>query len=64
MDFSTIVHYISIASPYICGAWALFYIFLNHKISKDYLLERNKIRQVLFDKYNIDLDKDVFSEFK
>lgn len=64
MDFTTICHYIQIFSPYICGFWAVFYMILNHRISKNYLLERSKIRDVLFSKYDIDLDRDVFSEFK
>ncbi len=63
MDFSTIVHYITVASPYVCGFWAFFFMFLNWKTNKTYLLERDKIRNVLHDKFDIDLESDVFTEF-
>lgn len=54
--FDTIIHYINIASPYICGFWAVFYMILNHNLNKKYLLERFKIRDILKNDFNIDLD--------
>lgn len=54
--FDTILHYISVASPYVCGFWAVLFMFFNHKLQKNYLLERSKIRQILKDEYSINLD--------
>ena len=58
MDF---IELINDASLYICGAWALFFVFLNCKQSRDNASCMSYIRDTLAQNYDIDLDRDILS---
>lgn len=62
LDFNVIMDFLAMISPYVCAFWAIFYMILNHNIQKRYLVERSKIREILNNDFNIDLDKDVFGK--
>lgn len=55
----TIIGVINDLSLYICGAWALFFICLNRKQSKDNASCMSYIRDTLSKTYDIDLDRDI-----
>lgn len=55
----TIIGVINDLSLYICGAWALVFIILNRKQSKDNASCIAYIRDTLANTYAIDLDRDI-----
>lgn len=59
----TILHFLQVASPYICGAWCIIYAILDSFNKKALIKERANIRQVLKDNYNIDYD-DVIADVR
>lgn len=49
---------------YIISVWCMFYMYLEHKLKKDFQKERESISKILHDEYGIDFKDDIVSKFQ